>query len=111
MILRQYNERLSRYFDAAMCFIHKSVLKLEREKELLIPISIAAVWQIVLHFATGLLFSLILALMCVHEKQEQQRVAVGPGNRQFMSIRQVSLRRGTWPAAAAAAAAISQCSD
>jgi len=43
MILRQYNERLSRYFDAAMCFIHKSVLKLEREKELLIPISIAAV--------------------------------------------------------------------
>jgi len=25
-------------------------------------------------------------------KQEQQRVAVGPGNAQFMSIRQVSLR-------------------
>jgi len=29
------------------------------------------------------------------EKLEQQRVAVGPGNAQFMSIRQVSLRRST----------------
>jgi len=29
-------------------------------------------------------------------EQEQQRVAVGPGNAQFMSIRQVSLRRGTY---------------
>ena len=29
------------------------------------------------------------------KKQEQQRVAVGPGNAQFMSIRQVSLRRGS----------------
>ena len=47
-------------------------------------------------------------------QQEQQRVAVGPGNAQFISIRQVSssdaatLRRGTcdtvlWSAAAAAA--------
>ena len=31
---------------------------------------------------------------CVQYKQhEQQRVAVGPGNAQFMSIRQVLLRR------------------
>jgi len=29
------------------------------------------------------------------EDEEQQRVAVGPGNAQCMSIRQVSLRRGT----------------
>jgi len=29
-------------------------------------------------------------------KQEQHRVAVGPENAQFMSIRQVSLRRGTF---------------
>ena len=28
-------------------------------------------------------------------RQEQQRVADGPGNAQYMSIRQVSLRRGT----------------
>jgi len=45
-------------------------------------------------------------------KQEQQRVAVGPGNAHFMCIRQESLRAaraGTgivlWPAAAAALAA------
>ena len=43
-------------------------------------------------------------------EQEQQRVAVGPGNAQFMYIRQVSLRRAA-AAAAANAAAIGQCTD
>jgi len=37
--------------------------------------------------------------------QEQQRVAVGPGNAQFMFIRQVSLRRRPYCSAAAAVAA------
>jgi len=51
--------------------------------------------------------------LCFKE-QEQQRVAVGPGKAQCMSIRQVSLRRGTcgqsgnalWPAAAGSTAAL-----
>jgi len=39
-------------------------------------------------------------MLVTEKKQEQQRVAVGPGNAQFISIRQVSsdaatLRRGT----------------
>jgi len=49
-------------------------------------------------------------MLCSKHKreQEQQRVAVGPGNAQCMYIRQVSLRRGAcgqvWPVAAATAA-------
>jgi len=44
------------------------------------------------------------------EIQKQQRVAVGPGNAHYMSVRQVSLRAALtgsvlWPAAAAAPAA------
>jgi len=38
-------------------------------------------------------------------KQEQQRLAVGPGNAHYMCIRQVSLRRGTCGYCSAAAAA------
>jgi len=55
-------------------------------------------------------------VMYVHAfMQQQQRVAVGPGNNQFMSIRQVSLRRAAAAAANAAAAACAavmrQCVD
>jgi len=44
-------------------------------------------------------------------KKEQQRVALGPGNAHYMSIRHVSLRAALagsvlWPAAAAVPAAV-----